>query len=281
MNTERPPNAEHDDQLNQAATALRNTPVPDGPPPDFVDAVVSMLETRPGAAAPILPNTRKWTMIKRTSFAATAVLLIAFVLAFVSGNGKAIALADVIENVKKTQTLSFRAETSQPNPTDKGKPLVRVIERSIKGSRMRTTDSTGDIRINHMNKGIAMTLRPAKNRATIMLDKPQQKKQPIDEVVELLKKLRQGDTKTLGKKVVDNKKAEGFLAHDKSPTGAKWEIEVWVDVESGLPITIEQRMGKRRALLDGFVWNEELDDSLFPLTPPAGYKVTTINKAAQ
>ncbi|TWU11301.1 hypothetical protein CA54_01060 [Symmachiella macrocystis] len=281
MNTELTPNAEQDDLLNKATTALRKTSVPDGPPRDLVDAVVSMLENRPVTDAPILPASRNWTMIKRTSFAATAVLIIAFVLAFVSGNGKAIALADVIENVKKTQTLSFRAETSQPNPKDKGKPLVRVIERSIKGSRMRTTDSTGDIRINHMNKGIAITLQPAKNRATIILDNPQQKKQPIDEVVELLKKLRQENVNMLGKKEIDKQKAEGFLAHEIGPAGRKWEIEVWVDVKTGLPITIEQRMGKRRAMLDGFVWNEELDDSLFSLTAPEGYKVTTINKAAQ
>jgi len=85
----------------------------------------------------------------------------------------------------------------------------------------------------------------------------------------------------LGKKDMDEKNAEGFLAHEKSPTGEKWEIEVWVEVKTGLPIKIEQRMGKRRALLDGFVWNAELDDSLFSLSAPEGYKVTTIDKAAQ
>ena len=54
--------------------------------------------------------------------------------------------------------------------------------------------------------------------------------------------------------------------------------KLWVDMGSGLPVRSEYTASSGsgtvvRVSVDGFVWNPPLDDGLFDLTPPEGYRV--------
>jgi len=57
-----------------------------------------------------------------------------------------------------------------------------------------------------------------------------------------------------------------------------WPIDVWVDPKTTLPIRMEMTVTtidgeKSTSVFDEFVFHTELDESLFSLTPPAGYTV--------
>jgi outer membrane lipoprotein-sorting protein len=86
----------------------------------------------------------------------------------------------------------------------------------------------------------------------------------------------------LGETRIDGRKAVEFRFSQKN-----WTMTLWVDPETKLPIKEESRGSiddpfasanekeeNKRVSFD-FVYNPKLDDSLFSLTPPEGYKVET------
>ena len=76
----------------------------------------------------------------------------------------------------------------------------------------------------------------------------------------------------LGAKVVDGKSTQGFrVENGTSP------ITVWADRTSKLPVRIEATMAgppQTQVVMTNYEFNIDLDESLFSLEIPAGYKVS-------
>ena len=77
---------------------------------------------------------------------------------------------------------------------------------------------------------------------------------------------------SLGEKEIDGRKVIGF--HISSQPH---DLILWGDPKTGLPVRVEMTSGIEgsvKATLSDFVFNVDIDESLFSLEPPAGYTVT-------
>jgi hypothetical protein len=83
----------------------------------------------------------------------------------------------------------------------------------------------------------------------------------------------------LGEKEIDGRHVIGF----RSLTAPDGVIEVWGDPKTGMPVRIDQTMSlshsmKIKLTVSNFELNVDLDESLFSVEPPAGYKVTIVHQ---
>jgi outer membrane lipoprotein-sorting protein len=132
--------------------------------------------------------------------------------------------------------------------------------------------SDGVVSIMDISAGRSLSLQPASKLATIVeLGKLPQGRSPTDFLDEF-KKLDAKKAKDLGEKEIDGRKVKGFVSSEQGPP-----TTVWADVKTGDPVRVEielPMMGKTSTMvLSDFAFNMPMDDSLFSLEPPAGYRV--------
>ena len=79
----------------------------------------------------------------------------------------------------------------------------------------------------------------------------------------------------LGERIFDGRAAVGFRADTKDGIERKQIIDVWVDVQTKYPVLIEMNYPENdvNLTIGNFLWNAELDDSLFDLTIPEDYSI--------
>ena len=94
-------------------------------------------------------------------------------------------------------------------------------------------------------------------------------------MLEELRKLVEKEGKPAGKKRVGDVEAQGFLVRSRGK-----DMTVWADPKSKRPLRVEMTVTvsdiKAEIVLSDFQLNPKLDDALFRLTPPEGYKLQTI-----
>lgn len=83
--------------------------------------------------------------------------------------------------------------------------------------------------------------------------------------------IKGADAKPLGEKTIDGKKAKGYEVKKDNQ-----QAEIWVDAETALPIQIKGKGGFNTSevvvIMSDIRINEPLDDSLFSMKIPEGYK---------
>ena len=80
---------------------------------------------------------------------------------------------------------------------------------------------------------------------------------------------------SLGEKEIDGRRVIGFrFTH---PRLYRMVMNLWGDPKTGLPVRIETTMASPtsnvKVTMSDFVFNADMDESLFSVEPPAGYKV--------
>lgn len=87
----------------------------------------------------------------------------------------------------------------------------------------------------------------------------------------------------LGVKEINGRKVRGFQIDAKKidPDGYPGPVEIWIDPESNLPMSIRLELkrpdfpGADVLRMEDFHWNIDLDPKVFDLQPPAGYAEAT------
>ena len=112
-------------------------------------------------------------------------------------------------------------------------------------------------------------------------------KNPVPNPIERLRQAKSADATFVGKELIDGYYTSKFKMPVKDVSvfqdakqygfGAKFEMTVWIDVETKLPVRIEIRHPKNsaRIVFESLKWNEALDESLFDTTIPPGFAKTT------
>lgn len=276
-----------DDLLERATRAVRQTPVPDGPPSDTLPTLVARLEESAN-------RRRSLTFIERilamkpltkisTAAASLFVLAGAFTWLFVVGGGASLALADVakvlddIHSVTSTITVTQEDESA----TKEGEPPVTLKAMYLEPARYRTESSRGMVMIYGEFKMV--TLVPERKFAAVInLKDTPAKVGGEDFGTHWLQSVRQeirdaiggsnNDVKELGQRQIDGRQAVGFRLRVNNR-----EMTVWADPETALPIRVERTSGLMKPryhhVMSDFQYNVELDESLFSLEPPDGYLV--------
>ena len=256
--------------LDEATRALRESPVPSGPPAQLVAATREAISSA-GEAEPDLRSNlfrpRGWRPL--LSVAAALLLLIGLgALVMIQGE-RNLAHADVQRLFSEAQTIQFEALTSD---TPDGEDLSRICRIKLKGSGLMRIETTGGpVTIIDFNQGKMLSLFP---QAQTAIETDLSNKPDFLTPTNLLAELRQimaGPAQPLGQKLDGQRRLEGFRfsgEHNRA-------TEVWVDARDAAAVRVELigATGRPVMICRDMVINESIDDAQFSLVPPAGYRL--------
>jgi outer membrane lipoprotein-sorting protein len=212
---------------------------------------------------------------------AVTVVFLAFAapwLFFPGQQSTAFAFNDFATALVEAKTAKFEMEvTIDGRPSQKAKGYYLAPAKY----RLEMTGMMNMISVSDDLTGNMVMLTPAAKMAMVGTSKGRPKDQPPNDpffrVKELLSKSRdskENPFKPIGDKEINGKKAIGF----RSDTGMG-QFTLWGDPETGLPVRVEATMSgtpRNEVIMSDFEINADLDKSLFDMTPPADYKVMTI-----
>jgi outer membrane lipoprotein-sorting protein len=276
------PNAEHRRRLRKEMIAMYDTtqPAPSGAPSRgrSVDSARRLVFRR--------------SLLKAAVAAAALIALGVGWLALRDGNGRPVGLAtcafaDVQRKIRNTETLVCMIDVEMPNPQDKTKTMTMKMKMMLKEPGLMRQEfvqsslpeSKGMVNIFDMRKGQTLTLIPSQKQAVVMnLGKLDIEKAKAGNYFEKLKKAIEGAEKELGVKDVAGRKLKGFRVTRQEET-AGISMDIWVDAKTADPVRIEMTMPSlnMKIHMTDFRQNVEVDDSLFSMTVPEGYKGKTMD----
>jgi len=233
------------------------------------------------------PNIWRTIMKSRITKLAAVVMIITAVLIGIthfggSIDGTNVAFADVVRPILTVETGSFKMTidviSSGLDWIDCGDEPLQTIEVMFAGpGRTRWDVPTGEVLVANMHEGKVMILMPAKKEASVMQVGPPGVIPPHNRFNKLLelRRLIQYALETPDESVeyLGERDIEGVVAIGYHITGPRHhgDMTVWADVESKLPIRIEQSMDTETAVINDIRYNVKLDESLFNVAPPEGY----------
>jgi outer membrane lipoprotein-sorting protein len=192
-----------------------------------------------------------------------------------------LAFADVVKEIQALRTLTcdfsgtVAIKADGPTATTKGKSMwmapgrtrnevvTEIPEPSMHMEMIQIMDTTN---------GRSLTLMPQQKMAMelkIEGQTPEKKREMGSSFVDQIAAFRDGTETSLGTREIGGRQTSGFRVEKGGIV-----CDAWVATETGLPIevTMELKMlGKSSTTFTNFVFDPPLDESLFSLTPPAGY----------
>jgi outer membrane lipoprotein-sorting protein len=234
-------------------------------------------------------NRWRWVMrspVSRIAAAAIFVLAITGVaMLFHGGGGAAFAFADFVAPILEANTVKYKMIVEMEGPPVQTLTSEVMV---LDGARMRQVTELPDkskvVTIQDLSQGKSLMLVPELKTATVLTstsnrkDKTPESGDPfvffrLFQLVE--EKPDAVEHEPLGEKEIDGRKVVGF--HISSQPH---DLILWGDPKTGLPVRVEMTSGIEgsvKATLSDFMFNVDMDESLFSLEPPAGYAVTVRN----
>jgi outer membrane lipoprotein-sorting protein len=295
-----------DELLKQAEASLRSQEVPAGPSEAVVARTLAALLESSESPGTVAMRRR----IPRMAIPIAAALLLALgglvYFESLTSVGPPVAWADVAAKLRDARTLTYSTSTKI-----QGSAATMTARHWMKApGRMRVESSNGFIAIMDGDPGAQLFLdAPTK---TAYFSKPPRKatdpgaansatptdQKPKDRVtgkvvpgVQVVDRMREKDGKIefsgfdnlrnladikgepIGKKQIGEVEAQGFRIQENGLS-----YTAWIDPKTRQPLVIEHtlRTGDKELTMtmSDFVFDAPLDDALFSLKPPAGYKVT-------
>ncbi|UCC96632.1 MAG: hypothetical protein JSW66_12395 [Phycisphaerales bacterium] len=219
-----------------------------------------------------------------TKLAAAAVIIIGVFIGIYKLGGSAPAFAQIVEPLLTARTAVFKF-TSRIE----GGPTETMDCMYMEPGRTREIRAGGIIRILDQHQRIM--LYPAEKKAVIFkrINIPEDQQGQTAEQTGMFHGIREElrrakDAKDESVIFLGKQQIDGVMAF-KYRTGKEAYRTVWADAETLLPIRIEYSLGNNAGLLgigkgtitySGFVFNMELDESLFVV--PEGYDVKTLEQ---
>jgi outer membrane lipoprotein-sorting protein len=248
--------------------------------PSLIDSVMRRIEQSPSLPTP--RRTSSWVMrhpLFRVAAAAIFVLATVVVALLFHGGGTTPAFADFIEPILKAKTVKFKATTEMKGPspvTTTGEMMVLDATRSR--WEMEMPDKSKVVTIQDLSQGKQLTLMADSKTATILTFAPRDRTSADGDLLAGLRSLlldarQKPDVKRepLGEKDIDGRRVIGFRI---TIEGA--DVNLWGDPKTGQPVCLEMTAGmdgSMKGTASDFVFNADMDESLFSVEPPAGYTV--------
>ena len=268
-----PTSSHPEDLLNRAESLLRQTPVPPGPSAEMMGSTLAALST--AAATPLsTPFPRRHS--RRRLLKAAAVLLLAggglFSARGILRFATPLAFAEVAQKLHNVRSLAYQMTTQAPN--QKEPATVQIFVKDPGWVRMETAGGQVGITRREQDKLKTLTLDP-NTKMAILLEangaSRQHDPQQLDgvQLVEQLRELVDKEGQPAGTEQIGRVRAQGFRVRQ-----GQHEWLVWADPQTSLPLRIDIAMPNDiRVTLSEFRINPPLDDALFRLDVPKGYKL--------
>ncbi len=211
----------------------------------------------------------------------TATLLVTgMIWLFQSTSTPAFAFDALVANLMKARTARYDMIT-----TMEGQPELKMKAYYLEPNHLRQEITNGYINISDWSVGKMIGLDPKSKQATVinMLNMPDDQKngmhanqfEMIRQALRTVTSDPNSKTLSLGEKQIDGRTVLGFRIDAPG-----MPLTVWADPETELPVRIETTMvgpPKTKVVMTNYEFNVELDESLFSLDIPEGYKVTEAN----
>jgi len=223
-----------------------------------------------------------WRIIMKSriaKLAAAAVLIIgAFLgLHFIGGPDMASpAWADVLENIRNSKTLTFVVRADEQGPALAKLMLVdpHLWRWEILGEQNEETRYLdGQIFVVDAGTGKGLILDRVGKKAKVC--PAERAMPPIYDAFRNFRNMADFSVEQAGLRRIGDKQALGFKLREK---GGKREMMVWADVETKLPVLMEESLENAQGEIERYfvtdiIFDAELDESLFSVKPPKGYEV--------
>lgn len=230
-------------------------------------------------------NRWRWIMrspVSRIAAAAIFVLAVSGVaMIFQGGGGTAFAFDDFAGPVLEAKTIQCTMTIEMKGPP--ARTMTGEVM-TLDGARMRQVTRLPDVptvvTIQDFSQGKSLILVPASKTATVHTSTPNRKDNSPESgglltLIQLFQFVAEENPgikhESLGEKEIEGRKVVGF--HILSQPH---DLILWGDPMTGLPVRVEITMGvggSMKTTFSDFVFNADLDESLFSLEPPAGYTV--------
>lgn len=269
-------NDEHDigkeEVVDQAVQSLREAPVPEGPPPEAVAAVLAA-----GTSGSEPPRQRiRERIFKMNRFAriAAAVVIVgglAGVLVWLTAGkgGSSVAWADVQQRIRDARTMTFTVTMRQK---DMPEMVMKMMLKEPGLMRQEFTKPAKVVNIMDISQGKMLCLIPQEKKVLRVdlgeLPDAIRKKHEEQNYLAEMKKLIEESESELGEKDLDGRQVKGYRL---SKLGIV-DMTIWVDAKTGKPVQIEMALfGGATAVMTELEFDAELTDDLFSLEVPEGY----------
>jgi outer membrane lipoprotein-sorting protein len=216
-----------------------------------------------------------WRIIMKsrtTKLAAAAVIVIAGIVCvqFLTGTN---ASAQVVQEIKNARTVVYTVIT-QTNEGN-GETVKTDIAYKEPG-HLRTSTVDGYICILDFTNGKMISIVPGLRVCTIgeMKDLGKTGTQGVFASFEAMKNLPTKADETIDPKEIDGIVCRGYRVKQGDLT-----TTVWIDAKTSDLVQVEQKYASApgmNKIIKNIKFDEVLDDSLFSLTPPAGYKMSSL-----
>ncbi len=259
--------------VDRAVESLRATATP-GPPEDVLRAVISAGESAPPIRDQRTSTQRIFTM-KRIATIAAAVVIVAGAIAaifFLGERSATIAWADVQEKIRNVRTVSMRITMTQ-----EGAPDIVVTRKIMEGGLMRqeiTIEGEPVTQIFRLREGkLLLLVHESKTAVHMELSgMPEKVRREIEkgDTLASVKELIEEAETELGEKEIAGRQAKGYRVTKDAMT-----FTIWADAKTGDPLKLELTMyqGNTLVTVSDFRFDEQMDESLFSMKPPKGYKL--------
>lgn len=256
-----------DDVLKRVIDYLREQHVPDFPNPDI------------RAAKPSGFPLRRLAMNRPFQVSAVAVAaLIATSLFWMLGapsSRASFAFGDVKAAVGQTRSVSYRLTTTGWKGSPWPDPYVRTAM-VLEPGRGRSETNTGEVQVFNLEEGRLLRVQHRERKAAIYpLYSPSNEAAPsFGDFSQQLRNIPAATTRKIGEREIDGRRVIEFLWRQDDA-----DYVVAVDAATKLPVRMEVNRGKThrgdeiREVFDDFVFDAEMDESLFSTSPPEGYEV--------
>jgi outer membrane lipoprotein-sorting protein len=261
-----------DDIVARAADRLRDAPVPDGPAPETVARTLAALRAADRNYSRF-PNRR---FVMRTVTGLAAAVGVAVGVVYFSASPK-LAFADVAKTMADAKTLSYR--TTMELPGKDGKPqAVTFRTLYLDPGKVRQEWPGHTVTVMDLKAETALSLM-TETKTAVRMDM-KLGRGDLDgaaQTIKMFKEMAEKSSRPVGEKEIGGVKAAGFRVTEDGQ-----EYTVWADVKTKLPVRVEAKLRVYGVaepvtmVLDEFVIDPPLDEKLFAMDVPDGYKIMKV-----
>jgi hypothetical protein len=218
-------------------------------------------------------------MTMKTFFklAVAACVALAIGLVFLTNpGGRALAFAEVIEQVKQAKSVRYKSVINVEMPG--GKSQTTNATTVVTANRMRQ-ELPGMVQLMDVEKGEMLVLQTNEKTGmrVTMKNKPAREGQPGSmNLLEQFRLMKPDQAKPLGLKTIDGRELRGFVVEQPGNT-----MTVWADPKTQEPVRIEAKINmpsvpSSTAVMTDFEWDVPVDPAKMSLDGPDGYTIQTM-----
>jgi outer membrane lipoprotein-sorting protein len=232
------------------------------------------------------PNNWRWIMrspVSRVAAAIIFVVAIGGVALWFHGGGATLTFADIVKPILEAKTAKYKMTFEMEGRAGKTSEVMVLAPWRVREEWREELPRKVEQRlvtITDYQKGKSLWLDPRNKTATVYTHDNMPKGAGSGDWFSVMRAIirnAQNKHESLGEKVINGHKVVGYRS------GLGQAMNLWCDRETGLPVRVDitvQRSGKDlKVTMSDFVFNVDLDESLFSLDPPAGY--TTRDSSAK